>query len=32
MFSTSPLTFVALNPQPLPPRSLFSGIIVVCDR
>ena len=32
MFPTSPLTFVALNPQPLPPRSLFSGIIVVCDR
>ena len=29
MFSTSRLTFVALNPQPLPPRYLPSGIILV---
>ncbi len=32
MFYTSRLTFVALNPQPLPPRYLSSGIIVVGGR
>ena len=31
-FSTSRLTLVALNPQPLPPRYLPSGIIVVGGR
>ena len=32
MFYTSRLSFVALNPQPLPPRYLSSGIIVVGGR
>lgn len=32
MFYTSPLSRVALNPQPLPPRYLQGVIIVVGGR
>ena len=31
-YYTSPWVRVALNPQPLPPRYLISGIIVVGGR